>query len=144
MVNCLKEELLQTWESYLIPDYHRTVFLDCIYGLTPQQYSPLIVKEIEDLQQEQSPIQSTIRAIIARESCLSQVIELCQVVHDDNQRGVDGSKANVPLLEECINILYSLRMLSLNVVKCIICWRKQLIFNFMLTQTNMGFTGLNQ
>ena len=34
-------------------------------------------------------------------------------------------------------------MLSLNVVKCIICWRKQLIFNFMLTQTNMGFTGLN-
>ena len=77
MVNCLKEELLQTWEAYLIPDYHRTVFLDCIYGLTPQQYCPLIVKEIEDLQNEQSPIQSTIRAIIARESCLSQVIELC-------------------------------------------------------------------
>ena len=49
MVNCLKEELLQTWESYLIPDYHRTVFLDCIYGLTPVQYCPLIVKEIEDL-----------------------------------------------------------------------------------------------
>jgi len=44
----------------------------------------------------------------------------------------DG-KTNVPLLEECINILYSLRMLSLNVVKCIILWRKQLIFNFMLT-----------
>ena len=48
------------------------------------------------------------------------------------------SRANVPLLEECINILYSLRMLSLNVVKCIILWRKQLIFNFMLTQTNQG------
>jgi len=27
-------------------------------------------------------------------------------------------------------------MLSLNVVKCIILWRKQLIFNFMLTQSN--------
>lgn len=38
------------------------------------------------------------------------------------------------LLEECCSILYSLRMLSLNVVKCIILWRKQLIFNFMLTQ----------
>ena len=36
MVNCLKEELLETWEAYLIPDYHRTVFLDCIYELTPQ------------------------------------------------------------------------------------------------------------
>ena len=97
------------------------------------------MKEIEDLQNEQSPIQSTIRAIIARESCLSQVIELCQVVHD--AESADG-KANVPLLEECINILYSLRMLSLNVVKCIILWRKQLIFNFMLTQSNQaGLSG---
>ena len=53
------------------------------------------------------------------------MIELCQVVQDDNERGgPDGNNANVPLLEECINILYSLRMLSLNVVKCIICWRK--------------------
>ena len=121
VVNCLKEELLQTWEAYLIPDYHRTVFLDCIYGLQPQQYSPIIVKEIEDLQNEMAPIQSTIRAIIARESCLSQVMELCQVIKDvEIQEGI----AKPPLLEECINILYSLRMLSLNVVKCIILWRK--------------------
>lgn len=49
MVNHLKEELLQTWETYLIPDYHRTVFLDCIYGLQPTQYAPILVKEIEDL-----------------------------------------------------------------------------------------------
>jgi hypothetical protein len=49
VVNQLKEELLQTWETYLIPDYHRTVFLDCIYGLKPEQYSHIIVKEIEDL-----------------------------------------------------------------------------------------------
>ena len=40
------------------------------------------------------------------------------------------------MLDECVNILYSLRMLSLNVVKCLILWRKQLIFNFMLTQSN--------
>jgi len=38
-----------------------------------------------------------------------------------------------PLLEECVNIIYSLRMLSLNVVKCVIQWRKQMIFNFMTT-----------
>ena len=56
VVNYLKDELLSTWEAFLIPDYHRTVFLDCIYGLKPQQYSPLIVKEIEDLQNEKSPI----------------------------------------------------------------------------------------
>lgn len=51
-MNHLKEELLQTWETYLIPDYHRTVFLDCIYGLTPQQYGHILVKEIDDLQTE--------------------------------------------------------------------------------------------
>lgn len=49
VINHLKEELLTTWETYLIPDYHRTVFLDCIYGLTPQQYGHIFVKEIEDL-----------------------------------------------------------------------------------------------
>jgi hypothetical protein len=56
VVNCLKEELLNTWETYLIPDYHRTVFLDCIFGLTPIQYCPMMVKEIEDLQEETAPI----------------------------------------------------------------------------------------
>ena len=71
VVNYLKDELLATWEAYLIPDYHRTVFLDCIFGLKPSQYSPIIVKEIEELQNERSPIQNTIRAIIARESCIS-------------------------------------------------------------------------
>jgi hypothetical protein len=56
VVNYLKDELLATWEAYLIPDYHRTVFLDCIYGLRPYQYAPIMVKEIEDLQNERSPI----------------------------------------------------------------------------------------
>jgi len=70
IVNYLKEELLQTWDSFIVPDYHRTVFLDSIYGLTPNQYMPIIAKEIEDLQQEQAPIQNAIRAIIARESCI--------------------------------------------------------------------------
>ena len=32
-----------------------------------------------------------------------------------------------------------LRILSLNVVKCIILWRKQLIFNFMPTQSFLKF-----
>ena len=34
------------------------------------------------------------------------------------------STTNGPLLKECTNILHSLRMLSLNVVKCIVLWRK--------------------
>ena len=60
-------------------------------------------------------------------------MELCQVIRDVE---IQEGSVKPALMEECINILYSLRMLSLNVVKCIILWRKQLIFNFMLTQTN--------
>lgn len=87
-MNFLKDELLATWESFLIPDYHRTVFLDCIYGLKPQQFAPLMVKEIEDLQAEQSAIQKTIRAIIARESCISQIVELERVLHETDEKNM--------------------------------------------------------
>ena len=76
------------------------------------------MKEIEDLQNEVAPIQAAIRAIIARESCLSQIHELAKVIDDVEQATPGGLKPH--LLEECVNILYSLRMLSLNVVKCII------------------------
>jgi hypothetical protein len=42
-------------------------------------------------------------------------------------------QSHYQLLDECVNILHSLRMLSLHVVRCIIEWRKQLIYNFLLT-----------
>ncbi len=75
---------MQTWDGFLIPDYHRAVFLDCIYGLPPPQYLPIIAKEIEDLKNEQAPIQQTVRAIIARESCIQQIKELDKALeHDD-------------------------------------------------------------
>jgi len=90
-----------------------------------------MVKEVEDLQNEISPIQAAIRAIIARESCLSQIHELGQVLTDVEESS--GGVVKPALLDECVNILYSLRMLSLNVVKCVIQWRKQLIFNYMST-----------
>lgn len=76
MINYLKEELLSTWDAYLIPDYHRAVFLDCIYGQAHTQYMPIIAKEIEDLKQVQAPIQTAVRAIIARESCFQQIREM--------------------------------------------------------------------
>ena len=96
MVNYLKDELLATWEAYLIPDYHRTVFLDCIYGLKPQQYAPIIVKEIEELQNEKAPIQTTIRAIIARESCISQIMELEQVLKQTDEKNMEMQNLGIP------------------------------------------------
>jgi hypothetical protein len=35
-----------------------------------------------------------------------------------------NQQSHSQLLDECLNILHSLRMLSLHVVKCIIEWRK--------------------
>ena len=104
-----------------------------------------MVKEIEDLQNERSPIQNTIRAIIARESCVSQIIELEKVLRETDEKNLQlaslgvhqmtaqAQQSHSQLLDECVNILHSLRMLSLHVVRCIIEWRKQLIYNFLLT-----------
>ena len=93
-----------------------------------------MVKEIEDLQNERSPIQNTIRAIIARESCISQIKELEKVLRETDDKNIqqmqsgakqlDNANSHSRLLQECINILHSLRMLSLHVVRCIIEWRK--------------------
>ena len=95
VVNFLKDELLATWEAFLIPDYHRTVFLDCIFGLKPHQYAPIMVKEIEDLQNEKSAIQNTIRAIIARESCISQITELERVLHETDEKNIQLASLGV-------------------------------------------------
>jgi hypothetical protein len=37
------------------------------------------------------------------------------------------------MIDECVNVLHSLRMLSVHVVKCIAEWRKQLIYSYLLT-----------
>jgi hypothetical protein len=47
-----------------------------------------MVKEIEDLQNEKSPIQNTIRAIIARESCVSQITELEKVLRETDEKNL--------------------------------------------------------
>ena len=47
-----------------------------------------MVKEIEDLQNEKSPIQNTIRAIIARESCISQITELEKVLRETDEKNL--------------------------------------------------------
>ena len=50
--------------------------------------------------------------------------------HDIEQQ----QQSHYKLLEECLSIFHSLRMLSLHVVQCVIEWRKQLIYNFLMTQ----------
>jgi len=46
------------------------------------------VKEIEYLQSEKAPIQNTIRAIIARESCISQIMELEKVLTETDEKNM--------------------------------------------------------
>ncbi len=131
MINYLKEELLQTWDGFLIPDYHRAVFLDCIYGLPPSQYLPILAKEIEDLKNECAPIQQTVRAIIARESCIQQIKELDRAFEED-----EGLSQEV--IDESVTVLHSLRMLSLHAVKCIIEWRRQLVLSYLVSSSTNG------
>jgi hypothetical protein len=69
-----------------------------------------------------------VRAIIARESCIQQIKELELVL-------AEGGSSQV-LLDECVIVLHSLRMLSVHVVKCIAEWRKQLIYSYLLTAGN--------
>lgn len=44
------------------------------------------------------------------------------------------------MVEECVSVLHSLRMLSVHCVKCIAEWRKQMVYSYLLTTTNLtGF-----
>ena len=54
-----------------------------------------MVKEIEDLQNERSTIQNTIRAIIARESCVSQIIELENVLRETDEKNLQLASLGV-------------------------------------------------
>jgi hypothetical protein len=56
IINQLKDELLQVWTHFMIPEYHKQVFYESIYSLQPPQYSPIMAKEIEEIQKEQAPI----------------------------------------------------------------------------------------
>ena len=47
-----------------------------------------------------------------------------------------NSKVSVNMLEECVTVLHSLRMLGLHVVRCIAEWRKQLIYSYLLTSSS--------
>lgn len=47
-------------------------------------------------------------------------------------------------MDECIKVLHSLRMLSLHVVKCVIEWRKQLIYSFLLASSHQAQNGIHQ
>ena len=74
------------------------------------------------------------RAIIARESCLQQVHEIEQKIKE----GADVDAVPSQLLEQSISVLHSLRMLTLHTVQCIIEWRKQMVYSYLLTSTNLS------
>jgi len=45
-------------------------------------------------------------------------------------------KISAHMLDECVTIFNSLRMLTMHVVRCIVEWRRQLIYNHLLTAGN--------
>lgn len=86
----LKDELKVVWQEYDVPDFHKIAFLECIQNnnkfVSGNQFAPVLVKEIDDIRNERSPIQNARRALTARESCIQQIKELDQQLSQfDNQ-----------------------------------------------------------
>ena len=115
----LQQELRKCWEAYGIDEYHRSIFNEHLQGMSAEDFSPIIAKEIEDFGREKAAVQLANTGIVAREECIKHVTALEGALHDD---GVPQEA-----LTEAVNLLHSLRMLSLNVVECIVKWREQLL-----------------
>lgn len=56
IVEYLKTELLKGWDENNIIPHHRSLFQSCIDGLAPDQFAPIMAKEIENLSKGKSPI----------------------------------------------------------------------------------------
>lgn len=123
----------------MIPEFHQTSFLHYINKCPPKVYSPLVAKEINELKKERAPIQRCLQSIIAREQCLKHVLRIDKyIVDEDTQFDFCEQTKQAQVLQKCADIMYSLRLLTLNAIECITSWRNQ--FKYLLnTLQNQGF-----
>ena len=115
----LQQELRKCWEAYGIDEYHRGVFNEHLQGMSAEEFSPILAKEIEDFGREKAAVQLANTGIVAREECIKHITALEGAIQDEG--------APQEAFTEAVNLLHSLRMLSLNVVECIVKWREHLL-----------------
>jgi hypothetical protein len=125
----LQSELTKYWDAYNVEVYHRNVFKDCVEGLSLELCSPIIAKEIQDMQNEKAPILKVMKAVLAREECLKNIFEMNTFI-SSNPQSVNSESIN-----EAVELLHSLRMLTIHVVEQIIKWREQLYYAYQLSNS---------
>eukprot|EP00357_Protocruzia_adherens_P036424 CAMPEP_0115012080 /NCGR_PEP_ID=MMETSP0216-20121206/24486_1 /TAXON_ID=223996 /ORGANISM="Protocruzia adherens, Strain Boccale" /LENGTH=955 /DNA_ID=CAMNT_0002380993 /DNA_START=143 /DNA_END=3006 /DNA_ORIENTATION=- len=126
MLSKLKKELKDTWERVELPKLYRQVFEHHTGKLLPNQSAPILVKEIDDLKRGRAPIQQLLKGIESREECIKNIKELAKQM-TEMPEAIDHN-----ILNQCVEILSSLRFLSLNIVECSERWRQQLSYASLL------------
>lgn len=129
----MRDELIKIWDKNIIPDHHREIFDICCKEASVQRLHEIFFKEMEELQNKKSPILAAVKAIKAREGCLTQLKQIEKMFKGD-QENYSNEK-----LEEMINksseLLTHLRILSLNVVECVSKWKENFSYLFLLANS---------
>jgi len=127
------EKLLEEWEKLNIPAFHRETFFRCENMQNIKQTTEIIKKEIEELENNCSPIQLALRAITARENCLKHLKGLIAKLDNKDQQGEEPVNEE-ELKQKASELLTHLRILSLNAVETILKWREYIQQIYYITR----------
>jgi hypothetical protein len=115
----LASEVRSIWDEKAIPSEQRAVFMDSLEGLPKRKKAVAIAKHIDELINNKAMVQYVLRTISARDKALKKLQGLCEFV--TQAESIEDSA-----VQQSIDLLSALRLLSLNVVECIVAWREQL------------------
>lgn len=130
----MRDELTKLWEKNSVPDHHREIFDICCKNASVQRMHEIFSKEIEELSNKKSPVLACIKAIKAREGCLSQLRQLEKMFKGLNEEQENYGNENMEeMVNKCSELLTHLRILSLNVVECVSKWKENFSYLFLLS-----------
>ena len=108
--------------------FHHEFMRDLICKLNPIDYQPCIAKEISELEENQAPVQTIMVLITAREECIN-AIHYKETQIDQNQQNKEVVMGNLEkYVDEAMQLLKTLRYISIDVVEAIVEWRNRLAY----------------
>ena len=110
IVSKLTNSLVSAWDHKNIPNPQREAFLFAISHKPAKDKSSALVKEVEMLKNDNSPVQMALRAVYKREECLKDLIDFAN--------SVEVATNNVK--HNCVENLIKVRSLSIQAVESII------------------------
>lgn len=146
IVDYLDSELARLWREKSIDEFHQETFLAAVTGMPRDFSAPMIAREIENLKKNHGSIQHLQRAILAREECLTDLEKSKEKIEDaiskenyDEDGGllVDGFPLEEDLMDSLCHQIHALRLLSLNVVDCIVKWRESILYAYSIKKQDV-------